>query len=120
MEENTEGQQPLPFEVEHDEDFDWLDLTIDVHLTHTASDEERSKIEEVMGNWANKGIDEGYGEGKMHSWDDEENEWSKGNKSFRFWVDMGTDDETAIDTLFGELAKLGLVKKVRIGSRYYD
>lgn len=120
MEEKAKTENKYLFEISHDENFDWFDLTIDIELKKPASEQERKELEEVLANWANKGIEEGYGEGVMHDWSEEENEWNKGGKRLRFWVDMGSSGEVALDNLFSRLSDFSGVKKISFGSRYYD
>ena len=120
MGESAERGNQYPFKIKYDEDFDWTGLTIDVELKDPASSEQKQELEDVMIGWANEGIDKGYKEGLMHDWDEEENEWDMGDKRFRFWVDMGSSGENALDVLFEKLTKMKQIEKVRLGSRYYD
>lgn len=120
MEKGAELEKKYPFEVSFDDGFDWLDLTIDVELKKVASEEKKKEVEKTLIGWARKGVDEGYGGGVMHDWDEEENEWDLEGRRLRFWADMGTSDETALDALLLDLSALSGVDKVRIGSRYFD
>ena len=120
MEKGAETENKYPFEISHDEDFDWSDLTIDIELDKPAVEEERKKLEGILANWADKGIKEGYGEGVMHDWSEEENEWDMEGKRLRFWVDMGSSEETALDNLFSRLSDFSGVKRISFGSRHYD
>ena len=120
MEKGAETENKYPFEISHDEDFVWSDLTIDIELDKPVVEKERKELEEILANWADKGIEEGYGEGVMHYWNKEENEWDQGGKRLRFWVDMGSSEETVLDNLFSKLSGFGGVKRVNFGSRYHD
>ncbi len=120
MSESAERGSQYPFRISYDKDSDWSDLTIDVELKEPASSEQKQELEEMMAGWANEGIDKGYKEGLMHDWNKEGNEWDKKDRRLRFWVDMGSSGEDALNVLFEKLKEIKQVERVRLGSRYYD
>jgi len=120
MGEYKDDGQEYPFEIELEKNIEADDLTIDVELGKPASKEDKQKLENLMVNWAKKGISKGHGKGKMHDWNEDANEWDKEDKRYRFWVDLGSDDEKALAALCDDLSDLGLVNKIKIGSRYDD
>lgn len=120
MAENTPEEPQLPFEVVADEEGDMLDLTIDVELKKPASKERKQELENLMVAWAEKGIDEGYGNDRMGGFDEEENEWDQDDRRLRFWVDMGRNTGSALEVLYSDLANSNDIERVRLGSRYHD
>jgi hypothetical protein len=116
--EQHEGKNQLPFKIVQEENTDFDDLTIDVELKEPASNKKKQELEDIMTGWASLGIDMGYGDGIIHDWSEEENEWDKGDTRFRFWVDMGSCDEKALDALYEQLTNFNDIEKVNLGSRY--
>lgn len=76
----------------------WNGLNIEVQLVKSASEQEKAGIEKAIAEWADKGIEEGYGDGHVHYYDDEF-QWSKDNNCVLVWVNMGAADESALDAL---------------------
>lgn len=121
--ETGETEKSYPFKVSFDKKIDMDSVTFKVVFKNSFA--KKDKLEMVVKNWAEKGIDEGYGEGKMHYLEDAPDEfgeggfeWNKEDGWVEFFADMGSSSEKVFDALFNELAQFDGVKEVKIGSGY--
>lgn len=122
MGEKDKQGEKYPFEVKFDERIDWDSLSIRLQFSGSPSEEDKRRLQELMGEWADKGVEEGYGkDGVMHYLADEI-EWNDEGHWGDFFVDMGSDDGlTALDELFSKLSSSGLgIKGIKLGSGYSD
>lgn len=112
MTENNEDE--LPFKFGFSKEFDGGDMTLEITVVETVEEPDRAKLQDILTEWAEKGVADGY-DGTMSSWEFNEKPWNKKRDKLAFWVDLGrADPEKAFDVLFDKLAMFGKVKKIFI------
>jgi len=91
----------------------WDGLNIEVQLTKSVSKQEKVRIEKGITEWADKGIEEGYGGGFIHHYD--KFEWGKNNDWVVVWADLGSVDDSAFGELSKKLSSFPFIKIIKVG-----
>lgn len=100
------------------DDCSWDGLNIEIRLIKSVSKQEKAGIEKAITEWADKGIEEGYGGGFIHHYD--KLEWGKENNWAVVWMDLGSSDESAFDELSKKLSPSPFVKTIKVGYEHPD
>lgn len=126
--ENKRDSLTHPFIIELDRNIDFEEMVIRVYFGRSFPD--KGKFKEAIVNWAERGIEEGYGDGFMSWIDDETDEDGEGGLNWdeeKKWVEIyvGMDDiskkeakNRALDAFYRTLEDFNQVKKVKIGSGF--
>ena len=111
------GFEKFPFEVKLDARIDPSDVIFRIVYKELPSSEEQLKLKKAVEQWADKGIEEGYGEGVMHYLDEEFN-WNEKGRWVEFAADLGSESNKATMVLFEELPLADSIKEIKVGSGY--